>query len=67
MKLLREIFSDGKNLSCMRIMAFMSLCTGIFIALQSLRLGADISSTYKLCGVFIGGAFGGKAIQSFTE
>lgn len=62
--IIKEIFSDGTHLSSMRIMSFISLMAGCAISAYCLGHGIQCS---HLVGIFVGSAFTGKTIQSFSE
>lgn len=64
MSFIKEALSPVGNVSCMRLMAMISLGAGIIIAIVGLSLGKDVVA---LVTVFITAAFGGKALQSFSE
>jgi multisubunit Na+/H+ antiporter MnhG subunit len=51
----------------MRLMAVISLLAGTAIALWGITKGVDLRDLATLVGVFVGSAFGGKAIQKGFE
>lgn len=59
MKYIRELFGEKGDLSCVRVMSFMTCCTGLYLALTH----GDVSTI----GVLLGTAFGGKVAQRFAE
>jgi hypothetical protein len=58
MKILREIFGETGDLSMMRVLCFMSMCTAIVLAFQ----GKDAEVV-----IFVGAAMGGKVSQKYIE
>lgn len=58
MKLIQACFSSSSDVSCMRVMSFISLLIGGYLAVT----GHDTS-----VGVFVMAAFGGKVAQKFAE
>lgn len=58
MKYIREMFGETGDISMMRVMCFMSLCTAIVLAF----MGKDTEVL-----VFVGAAMGGKVSQKFIE
>lgn len=67
MSIFRDIFSAQGNISAMRIMAFIALMVAAFVAIYALIMGRDLTAASVLCGAFLAAAFGGKALQSFSE
>lgn len=65
--MIRELLSSDSPVSSMRLMSFIALICGCVIALLGLYLGRDLMGLAALCGVFVTGAFGGKAFQKMTE
>lgn len=59
--------SADDGVSTMRLMALLSLLAGTGIALWGIAKGADLNGLAVLVGVFVGSAFGGKAIQKGFE
>ena len=59
--------SDPKSASAMRAMAFVSLLSGAGLAFYGLYKGVDLEKLAWLCFVFVGSAFGGKAVQKKFE
>jgi hypothetical protein len=58
MRLIREMFSESGDISCMRVMSFVALLAAIGLAFT----GHDNSVL-----VFVGAAFGGKIAQKHIE
>jgi hypothetical protein len=58
MKHIREMFGETGDLSMMRVLCFMSMCTAIILAF----MGKDTDVL-----VFVGAAFGGKVGQKIIE
>lgn len=56
-----------KTQSAMRVMAFISLLSGIGLAFYGIYKGVDAEKLSYLCFVFIGSAFGGKVWQKKYE
>jgi len=56
-----------KTWSVVRIMAFLSLLSGIGLAFYGLYKGVDAQKLSYLCFVFVGSAFGGKVWQKKYE
>lgn len=65
--ILRKVLSEESGVSAMRIMAFISLVIGGGIAVAGLIMKVNLTELSILVGVFVGSAFGGKAIQKFAE
>lgn len=61
------MFSSKGNMSSMRIMAFMALCSAIVIAFIGLHKNVDLTQLGVLVGSFLVPAFTGKGLQSFAE
>jgi hypothetical protein len=64
---LKALFSEASGVSSMRIMGFISLILGGGIAIAGLVMKANLTELSILVGVFVGSAFGGKAVQKFAE
>lgn len=64
---LKKLFSSGSDVSCMRVMACVSLLAGILVAFVGLYKGSDLLGLSTLTGVFVGSAFGGKIMQKIQE
>ena len=58
MKYIKEIFAETGDLSMMRVLCFMSMCTAIVLAFQ----GKDAEVV-----IFVGAAMGGKVTQKYIE
>lgn len=67
MKFLTALFGENSEVSCMRVMSFLSLLTGASVTFYSIYRGIDLASATPVIGVFVGGAFGGKVAQKFVE
>lgn len=66
-KWLSYLVSADDGVSTMRLMALVSLLAGTGIALWGITKGVDLRDLATLVGVFVGSAFGGKAIQKGFE
>lgn len=64
---LKALFSEDSGVSSTRIMAFLSLMIGGYLAIHGLDMRVDLMSLAALVGVFVGGAFGGKVWQKSIE
>lgn len=65
---LRKIFEEAQGeISMVRIMALLSLLTGIAIGLYGVYKGKDLSGVAQICAVFVSAAFIGKVTQKFAE
>lgn len=58
MEFLKKLFSQNSEVSMMRVLSFISLIIGGYLALK----GQDTSVS-----VFVYAAFGGKAVQKYIE
>ncbi len=67
MKFIRELLNEKSPLSMMRFMSILSLFIAGIIACYGVYVGRDPIGLAALCGVFVGGSFGGKAAQKFVE
>lgn len=66
--MLKDILSPNPNTpSAMRLMSMCSLVAGASIAVIGLVLEVDPEKLAWLCAVFVGSAFGGKALQKKFE
>lgn len=64
---LKSLFSQDSGVSSMRLMSFISLFLGGAIAIAGLAMKVNLTELSILVGVFVGSAFGGKAVQKFAE
>lgn len=64
---LKKLLSEESGVSAMRLMAFVSLFLGGGIAIAGLIMKVNLTELSILVGVFVGSAFGGKAVQKFAE
>lgn len=64
---LKSMFSEGSEISSMRIMAMISLLIAGGLAVAGMYKGVSATELSILCGVFVGAAFGGKVGQKFAE
>jgi hypothetical protein len=68
-----NFFKEGSDFSMMRLLSFLSVCTGIIISgfvICFIFIRADISfirEAILLVGTLLGFGFGGKALQKFGE
>jgi hypothetical protein len=67
MNFIKEMLSDSGSISCMRVMSIVSMFAGTGIAIVGIYKGQDLSKLAILVSVFVGAAFGGKAIQAFAD
>ena len=67
MRFWEHMFAENSEISCMRVMSFLSLLIGATIAYYSLFKGRDLAEAAPTIGVFVGAAFGGKVTQKFAE
>lgn len=67
MDFIRLLFSEGSDVSSMRIMSFMSLLIGGYIAIYGMYKNMDLAELAILSSVFVGAAFGGKIMQKIQE
>ncbi len=65
--MIKKLLSEHSEISCMRLMALISLAVGSVLAFYSIYSGCGISEATPVIGLFIGGAFGGKATQKYIE
>ncbi len=61
------MFSESSKVSMMRVMSLLSLVAGIILAFVGLNQQQEPSSLAVLVAVFVGSAFGGKALQKSQE
>lgn len=66
-KWLACLVSADDGVSTMRLMAVISLLAGTGIAFWGITRGVDLRDLATLVGVFVGSAFGGKALQKGFE
>lgn len=64
---LKALFSEDSGVSSTRIMSFISLLIGGYLAIHGLDIHADLMGLAALCGIFVGSAFGGKVWQKSIE
>lgn len=67
MSLFRDLLSTKSDVSMMRFMSLISLLVAGVIACFGVYVGRDPVGIAALCGVFIGGSFGGKVSQKLVE
>jgi len=67
MKLFKELLNSKSDMSMMRFLALISLLVAGTIACFGVYEGRDPIGLAALCGVFIGGSFGGKVSQKYIE
>jgi len=60
-------FRDDTHMSMMRVCQFMCVLTAAIVALVCVILGRELSTAAVLVGALLVPAFGGKAIQAFSE
>lgn len=66
--MLAKMFEEQQGeVSCMRVMSFLSLLIGASIAYYGIFKGQDLSSYSTTIGIFVGAAFGGKLGQKYFE
>lgn len=62
-----SLFSENSEISIMRVMSIMSLVFAATISIVGLYQDKNLTDLAILVGVFVGSAFGGKAVQKFAE
>lgn len=63
-----KMFEENKGeISCMRVMSFLSLVFAACITFYGLYKGIEMSQLTMIIASFIGGAFGGKLGQKYFE
>ena len=62
-----DLISSSANVSAMRVMAFIALITAVIISFYAILCDKNLPDVAVIVGAFLGGAFGGKAVQSFSE
>lgn len=67
MSFFSKLFSESGDVSCMRVMAVLSLVFGVFVACYCLHGGHDLANATPTIAVFVGAAFGGKVGQKYLE
>lgn len=65
--MLRELLSEKSELSMMRALALICVVCAVIIAICGMLLNKDLAQVAMLVGAFLGPAFLGKAVQSFSE
>lgn len=60
-------FRDDSHTSMMRVCQFICVLTAAIVAVICVSLGRDLSTAAVLVGALLVPAFGGKAIQAFSE
>lgn len=58
MNFIRDLFSEKSNVSMMRVLSFISLLLGAYLAVKGQNESVSI---------FVYAAFGGKAVQKYIE
>jgi hypothetical protein len=58
MKFIRDLFRENSSISCMRVMAMISLFAAVYLAI----IGKN-----DCVMIFVAAAFGGKVAQKITE
>jgi hypothetical protein len=64
---LLKAFSDGGDVSMMRLMSFLCVISAVVISLVGIYRGSDLSGVAILVGSFLVPAFGGKSAQAYIE
>jgi Na+(H+)/acetate symporter ActP len=64
---LEALFSEQSKVSSTRVMSFISLLIGGYLAIHGLDVKSDLVGLATLVGVFVGAAFGGKVWQKKIE
>jgi hypothetical protein len=62
-----QMFSEGSQVSSMRVMSMTSLWFGGIVCIFGMYKGVDATQLAVITGVFVTSAFGGKAIQKKYE
>jgi len=65
--MLKQLLSETGEVSCMRVMSFLSLVFGFGIVVVGLIQGRDMSQLIGLVGIFVGSAFSGKLLSKPFE
>jgi hypothetical protein len=64
----KSLISEGENeISAVRVMALLSLVTGVVIGGVGVYLSKDLGGVAQICGIFVGAAFAGKTASKFAE
>lgn len=67
-KIVHSLLSENQNdISTVRVMAFISLLTGVAVGLYGVYVGKDLTGLSQVCGVFVGAAFTAKVAQKYAE
>jgi hypothetical protein len=67
MNFFKKLLSENNEVSCMRLMAIISLFVGSSIAYIALYKNCDLTSSAPTISIFVGAAFGGKIWQKYAE
>lgn len=67
MRFFKELVSDGKQVSTVRVMSLFALLVAACIAMYGIYRGKDLSGVAEIVGVFVISAFGGKVTQKTLE
>lgn len=62
-----QLFSDTGSVSMMRMLSLICVLTASVIALYCIYMDRNMDAASVLCGVFLGFAFTGKAVQKISE
>lgn len=66
-KFIQDLLSESSTISTMRLMSLFSLFVGALVACYGIWIGKDLGGVAQVAAVFVGGAFGGKVVQKFSE
>ncbi len=63
----KSVLTEKSGVSSTRVMSFISLFVGAYLAIHGLNTTSDLMGLSALCAVFVGAAFGGKVWQKSME
>lgn len=66
MNFIKDMFSESSDVSCMRVMAFLSLLIGAGLSFYTVTKGT-LPGAIPVIAIFVGAAFGGKIGQKYLE
>lgn len=67
MDFIKNLLSEDSPVSSTRVMSFISLFSGIGLAVYGITVGKDLTGLAALCAVFVGSAFAAKTVSKFAE
>lgn len=62
-----QLFNETGTVSMMRMLSLICVLTASAIALYCIYMNRDMNAASILCGIFLGAAFTGKAVQKISE